>query len=114
MESEKLLEAINYANGLEAIKNIRSLPLDVCNIIFGYSAASIFVQDNYFILASKYGYLKLVKYFVEHCGIDTSAVGNKAIHYASGRGYLEIVKYLHSRGSCLTATIKTQNSQIYL
>ena len=64
---------------------------------FGYD----FTQKNMFIvLASGYGHLEIVKYFVDECGCDPKVGNNRPIEIAAFYGYLEIVKYLIEECEC--------------
>ena len=73
-------------------------------------------HGNALQIASKFGYLNIVKYLVEmkNADVDNTGYNNSTpLHYACQEGHLEIVKYLYSRGANLEAKDGDGNTPLH-
>jgi ankyrin repeat protein len=90
---------IQYANHVKAIRNISTIPLDVCNIIAKYIIDQKTI-NLYLQYASMNGNLNVIKYLCQN-GAEITADDNEAVFQAYIYNHQNVIKYLCQNGAVL-------------
>jgi ankyrin repeat protein len=102
--SNKYIKMIKHHIKIQRLLSLLPIHCDVIGILKNYILDYDEINEC-FIIAAKFGYLEIVKYFHQN-GVNISADNNCAFESTIRNGHLEVVKYFHENG----ANIKTVDS----